>query len=148
LACPHAVENVKPVAELEGVVINQALIGSCTNGRLEDLEAAVEILHGEKIARNVRLLIFPTSTTVYLEALKRGIIQSLVESGAVIMNPNCGPCLGAHEGVLAPGEVCLSTTNRNFKGRMGCGDAFVYLGSPETAAASALKGVITDPRRV
>jgi len=148
LACPHTVDNVKPVSELEGMMINQAIIGSCTNGRLEDLEAAVEILHGKQIARNVRLLIFPASMKIYLEALKRGIIQSLVESGAVIMNSNCGPCLGAHEGVLAPGEVCISTTNRNFKGRMGCGDAFVYLGSPETVAASALKGVITDPRRV
>ena len=148
LACPHNVDNIRPVFELEGTPINQALIGSCTNGRLEDLEAAAEILHGKRIPRNVRLLIFPASNKVYLEALQKGLIQTLIESGAIIMNPNCGPCLGAHEGILAPGEICLSTTNRNFRGRMGCRDAFVYLGSPETVAASALTGVITDPRSV
>jgi len=148
LACPHNVENIKPVSELEGIAIDQAIIGSCTNGRTEDLEAATEILNGKRISKNVRLLIFPASMKIYLDALKKGVIQSLVESGAIVMNPNCGSCLGAHEGILAPGEVCISTTNRNFKGRMGCKDAFIYLGSPQTVAASALKGVITDPRDV
>ena len=146
VACPHTVDNVKPVNELRDVKIDQVLIGTCTNGRVEDLKEAAEILEGKSLGKGMRLLVFPASTEVYREALSEGIIETLSESGAVIMNPGCGPCLGAHEGALAPGEVCLSTANRNFKGRMGCKDAQVYLASPATAAATALRGVITDPR--
>ena len=148
VACPHTVDNVKPVNELRDVKIDQVLIGTCTNGRVEDLKEAAEILKGKSIGKGMRLLVFPASTEVYREALSEGIIETLSESGAVIMNPGCGPCLGAHEGALAPGEICLSTANRNFKGRMGCKDAEVYLASPATAAATALRGVITDPRDV
>ena len=146
VACPHTVDNVKPVTEVAGRKINQVLIGTCTNGRLEDLETAARILDGNRVDPATRTLIFPASREVLLGALERGIIETFVRSGATVMNTGCGPCLGAHEGVLAPGEVCLSTANRNFKGRMGCRDAEVYLASPATAAVSALTGVITDPR--
>ena len=146
IACPHTVDNVKSVSEVKGIKIDQALIGTCTNGRIEDLKIASEVLKGRKISKNTRLLVFPASMEVYAEAMELGIFQELVKSGAVIMNPGCGPCLGAHEGVLAPGEVCLSTANRNFKGRMGCKEAEVYLASPATVAASALCGEITDIR--
>ena len=146
IACPHTVDNVKSVSEVKGIKIDQALIGTCTNGRIEDLKIASEVLKGKKISKNTRLLVFPASMEVYAEAMELGIFQELVKSGAVIMNPGCGPCLGAHEGVLAPGEVCLSTANRNFKGRMGCKEAEVYLASPATVAASALCGEITDVR--
>lgn len=146
VACPHTVDNVKPISEVEGTKINQVLIGTCTNGRLEDLQIAADILKGKQISPDARLLVFPASAEVLREALKKGIIEQLSQSGAMIMNPGCGPCLGAHEGVLAPGEVCLSTANRNFKGRMGCKDAFIYLASPATAAASAIKGQISNPQ--
>jgi 3-isopropylmalate/(R)-2-methylmalate dehydratase large subunit len=148
VACPHSVDNVKPVAEVEGQAIHQALLGTCTNGRLDDLAIAADILRGRRIHQDVRLLVFPASWKVYLEALGQGIMKDLIESGAVIMNPGCGPCLGAHEGVLAPGEVCISSANRNFKGRMGCNEGEVYLGSPATVAASAIAGKITDPRTI
>jgi homoaconitase/3-isopropylmalate dehydratase large subunit len=146
IACPHTVDNVKPVSEVIGTKINQALIGTCTNGRINDLKIASEILKDKIIFKNTRLLVFPASMEVYVEAMELGILKELVKSGAVIMNPGCGPCLGAHEGALAPGEICLSTANRNFKGRMGCKDAEVYLASPATVAASALSGEITDVR--
>jgi len=146
IACPHTVDNVKPVSEIAGIKINQALIGTCTNGRLEDLKIASEILRGKHISNRVRLLVFPASMEVFTQAMELGILQELVKSGAVIMNPGCGPCLGAHEGALAPGEVCLSTANRNFKGRMGCKEAEVYLASPATVAISSLYGEITDVR--
>ena len=146
IACPHTVDNVKPVSEVIGTKINQALIGTCTNGRINDLKIASEILKYKTIFKNTRLLVFPASMEVYTEAMELGILKELVKSGAVIMNPGCGPCLGAHEGALAPGEICLSTANRNFKGRMGCKDAEVYLASPATVAASALSGEITDVR--
>lgn len=147
LAAPHTVDNVYPVREYEGIKVNQGLIGSCTNGRLEDLEAAREILKGREIHPDVRLLVLPASWDIYRQALSGGILSDLIESGAVILNPGCGPCLGAHEGVLAPGEVAISTTNRNFKGRMGSPEAFIYLASPATVASSAIEGKITDPRK-
>ncbi|HNT73921.1 MAG TPA: 3-isopropylmalate dehydratase large subunit [Anaerolineae bacterium] len=148
VAQPHTVDNVAPVDEVTGVKIDQALIGTCTNGRLEDLEAAAEILRGKHIAPGVRLLVLPASRSILLEAIARGVIAALVAAGATLLNPGCGPCLGAHEGCMAPGEVTISTANRNFKGRMGSKAAFTYLGSPATVAASALRGVITDPREV
>jgi len=148
IAKPHTVDNVSSIEEVKGVKVDQALLGTCTNGRLNDLESAANILKGKKIHPNTRLLVFPASQEVMLEAMRKGILETLSEAGAVLMNPGCGPCLGAHEGTLAPGEVCISTANRNFKGRMGCKSAFVYLASPETIAASALKGEIADPREV
>jgi 3-isopropylmalate/(R)-2-methylmalate dehydratase large subunit len=147
VACPHSVDNVKPVEEMAGKRINQAVLGSCTNGRLEDLEVAAAIMAGKRVHPDVRLLVVPASRTVLLEAMRTGIIQQLVEAGAVLVNPGCGPCLGAHEGIMADGEVCLASTNRNFKGRMGSPTSEVYLASPATVAVSAVAGKITDPRR-
>lgn len=146
VACPHSVDNVKPVSEVVGTNIHQALIGTCTNGRREDLEIAARILKKKKVSPQVRLLVLPASREVYAEALREGILETLYTAGAVILNPGCGPCLGAHMGVLAPGEVALSTANRNFRGRMGSRDAFIYLASPATVAASAIEGRIADPR--
>jgi methanogen homoaconitase large subunit len=142
VAAPFRVDNVRPVSELAGLKIDQAFIGTCTNGRLEDLEAAARILKGKRV--RARTLVIPASREVLLDALKRGIIQTLVEAGAMIGPPGCGPCLGAHMGVLAEGEVCVSTSNRNFPGRMGKG-GLVYLASPATVAASALQGRLAVP---
>ena len=147
VACPHTVDNVKPVSKVGKVKVNQIVIGSCTNGRLDDLAVAARILKGKKIARGVRMLVFPASFRIYQQALKLGYIADLVKAGAVVMNPGCGCCLGVHQGALGDGEVALSTTNRNFKGRMGNPKAEVYLCSPAVAAASALTGYITDPRK-
>jgi 3-isopropylmalate/(R)-2-methylmalate dehydratase large subunit len=147
IACPHEVDNTRPVNEVEGTKIDQIVIGSCTNGRLDDIEVAAKILEGKKIAKGVRMLVFPASWRIYREALKKGYIETLVNSGAIIMNSGCGCCLGIHEGALGDGEVALSTTNRNFKGRMGNPNAGVYLCSPAVAAASAITGLITDPRK-
>ena len=148
IAFPHTVDNVYDIDKAEGIEINQIFLGTCTNGRVEDLEVAAKILKGKKINKNIRMLVFPASWEVWIEADKKGILRTLAEAGAVIMNPGCGPCLGAHAGVLADGEKCLSTANRNFKGRMGNPNAEIYLGSPATAAATALKGYISDPREV
>ena len=148
VAKPHTVDNVAPVTEVAGTRIDQALVGTCTDGRLEDLRAAAELLRGKRIAESVRLLVLPASREVLLDAISEGLVSDLVEAGATLLNPGCGPCLGAHEGCMAPGEVTISTANRNFKGRMGSKDAEIYLGSPATVAASALTGVITDPRNV
>jgi 3-isopropylmalate/(R)-2-methylmalate dehydratase large subunit len=148
IAKPHTVDNVVPVEEMIGTPINQALVGTCTNGRLEDLVAAAEILRGKHIAPGVRLLVLPASREILLAAIAQNVISDLVAAGATVLNPGCGPCLGAHQGCMAPGEVTISTANRNFKGRMGSKEAFIYLGSPATVAASALAGVIADPREV
>jgi 3-isopropylmalate/(R)-2-methylmalate dehydratase large subunit len=146
VACPHAVDKVKPVTEVAGTRVNQIVIGSCTNGRLDDLEIAASIVRGHRVADDVRMLVFPASWRIYREAMRRGYLGDLVDAGAVVMNPGCGCCLGVHQGALGDGEVALSTTNRNFKGRMGNPNADVYLCSPAVAAASALTGTITDPR--
>jgi len=146
IARPHAVDNVVPVESVKGIAVNQIVIGSCTNGRLDDLAAAARILKGRKVAPGVRLLVFPASWRIYRESLEAGHIATLMDAGGVIMNPGCGCCLGVHQGALADGDVALSTTNRNFPGRMGNPKSEVYLCSPEVAAASAITGVITDPR--
>ncbi|MGC8911996.1 MAG: 3-isopropylmalate dehydratase large subunit [Nitrososphaeria archaeon] len=145
VACPNSVSNVKPVQEVEGVEVDQVFIGSCTNGRLEDLRIVAKILKGKKVNERTRLVIVPASQEVYLSALKEGLIETFIMSGAVVANPTCGACYGGHIGVLASGEVCLSTTNRNFVGRMGSPKSKVYLASPATAAASAIEGKIVDP---
>ena len=145
IACPHTVDNVKTIDAVEGTKIDQIVIGSCTNGRADDLLVAASILMGRKIARGVRMLVFPASWRIYREALDRGVIAALADAGAVVMNPGCGCCLGVHQGALGDGEVALSTTNRNFLGRMGNAKAQVYLCSPAVAAASALTGRITRP---
>ncbi|MFN2120329.1 MAG: 3-isopropylmalate dehydratase large subunit [Anaerolineales bacterium] len=146
IACPHAVDNVKPVEAVEGTPIQQVVIGSCTNGRLDDIEIAARTLRGRKVARSVRMLVFPASGRIFREALEAGYVSTLMEAGAVVANSGCGPCLGVHQGALGDGEAALSTTNRNFKGRMGNPHSDVYLCSPAVAAISALTGVITDPR--
>lgn len=147
IACPHTVDNVKPIDEVAGTKVHQIVIGSCTNGRLDDIAAAARILAGKKVARDTRMLVFPASGRIYQEALAAGYVATLMKAGAVVMNSGCGPCLGIHQGALGDHEVALSTTNRNFKGRMGNPKTEVYLCSPEVAAASAITGVITDPRQ-
>jgi 3-isopropylmalate/(R)-2-methylmalate dehydratase large subunit len=146
IACPHTVDNVKSIDAVMGRPIHQVVIGSCTNGRLDDLAVAARIMKGRKVAANTRMLIFPASARIFQQALARGYVKTFMEAGAVVMNSGCGPCLGVHEGALGDGEVALSTTNRNFKGRMGNPKSEVYLCSPAVAAASALAGAITDPR--
>jgi 3-isopropylmalate/(R)-2-methylmalate dehydratase large subunit len=146
LACPHTVDHVKPVVDVAGRKVDQIVIGSCTNGRLDDLEVAAGIVKGKRLAKHVRMLVFPASWRIYKEAMRLGYLSELIDAGAVVMNPGCGCCLGVHQGALGDGEVALSTTNRNFKGRMGNPNSEVYLCSPAVAAASALTGVITDPR--
>ena len=144
VACPHTVDNVHPISEIKGEKINMAFLGTCANARLEDLQIAAKIVKGKKIAPGVRFQITPASQNVYLEAVKDGTIATLIEAGGIVTNSNCGPCLGAHMGVPATGEKIISTANRNFKGRMGNKESFVYLASPATVAASALKGEITS----
>jgi len=148
VSCPSTVDNVKLASQLEGVKIDQAFIGSCTNGRIEDLQLAAEFLKGKKIMEGVRLLVIPASQEVYMQALDQGLIEIFTQAGGIVCNSSCGPCLGGHIGLLASNEVCISTSNRNFIGRMGSPEANVYLASPATVAASALTGKITDPREL
>jgi homoaconitate hydratase family protein len=145
VACPHEVENTKPIAEVEGTHIDQAFLGSCANAKFEDLLVASKILKGRRVHHNVRLIITPGSRQIMLDAMNAGILQTLIESGGMVTNPGCGACAG-DGGMLADGEVCLSTANRNFLGRMGSSKSQIYLSSPATLAASAIAGVITDPR--
>jgi homoaconitate hydratase family protein len=146
VAFPHDVGNVRPISEVGEVAVNQAFIGSCTNGRLEDLEMAAGILKGKTVHPDTRLIVFPASSEVYLDAMRSGVLATLIEAGGVICNPGCGPCLGGHMGLLSEGERCIASSNRNFKGRMGSPDSEVYLASPATVAASAIAGKIVDPR--
>lgn len=146
VSCPHFVDNTRPIGEVGEVHVDQAFMGTSTNGRLEDFRICASILKGHKVASGTRVIVTPGSRTVLQEGLADGTFATLVDAGCVITGPGCGPCVGVHEGVLADGEVCLSTQNRNFKGRMGNPNAFLYLCSPAMAAASAITGVITDPR--
>ncbi|MEM3737333.1 MAG: 3-isopropylmalate dehydratase large subunit [Candidatus Bathyarchaeia archaeon] len=148
VACPHSVANVKLVKDVEGVRIDQAFIGSCTNGRLDDLRVAANILKGRRVKAGVRMIVIPASQDIYKETVREGLAEIFVEAGAYFGGPTCGPCMGSHLGILADGEVCISSTNRNFLGRMGNPKAEVYLASPATVAASALKGCITSPKEV
>jgi 3-isopropylmalate/(R)-2-methylmalate dehydratase large subunit len=148
VACPSSVDNVKPVSELGNVPIEQAFIGSCTNGRIEDLRLAAQILKDKKVKNDVRTIVIPASQEVYIQALKEGLIEIFTDAGAIVCGSACGPCLGGHIGLLASGETCVSTSNRNFIGRMGSTEASVYLASPATVAASAITGRITDPREL
>ncbi len=148
VAIPHSPANGKPISEVLGIEIDQAFLGSCTNGRLEDLAIAVEILKGKKIHKDTRLIVTPASKITYMKALELGYVQELMKAGAIVTNSTCGACVGGHLGVLGPGEVCISSTNRNFRGRMGDRESLIYLASPATVAASAINGEITDPREV
>jgi 3-isopropylmalate/(R)-2-methylmalate dehydratase large subunit len=148
VAMPHEVDRVGSVEEVEGLEIHQAFLGSCTNGRIEDLRAAADVLHGQHISPGVRLLVAPASRAVMQEAMRTGVLASLVDAGAVVLAPGCGPCFGGHGGLLGPNERCIGTHNRNFIGRMGSSQAEIYLASPATVAASALAGHIADPRRL
>jgi 3-isopropylmalate/(R)-2-methylmalate dehydratase large subunit len=148
VACPHTVDNVTSVEAVAGTKVQQVVIGSCTNGRLDDLRAAAAVLHGRQVAFGTRLLVLPASREVLRGAAADGTLAILLDAGAILLNPNCGPCMGNHEGALAPGEVALSSANRNFRGRMGCKEAEIYLASPLTCAASAITGRITDAREI
>jgi homoaconitate hydratase family protein len=147
IALPYSVDNVKPVSELAEIPIHQAVLGSCTNGRFEDLKVAAKLLKGRTVHPDVRFLVVPASRDVYKAAINEGLIQIFLDANAILLNPSCGPCFGAHMGLLASGENCIASINRNFKGRMGSGEASVYLASPAAVAASAIEGKITDPRK-
>ncbi|MEG1292476.1 MAG: aconitase family protein, partial [Lachnospiraceae bacterium] len=146
VAFPHLPENTRTIDEVGEIVIDQVVIGSCTNGRLDDLRIAAEILHGQKVAKNVRCIVIPATQKIYLDAMEEGLLRTFIEAGAIVSTPTCGPCLGGYMGILAEGERCVSTTNRNFVGRMGHVDSEVYLASPAIAAASAIAGKICGPQ--
>ncbi|MDI6859260.1 MAG: 3-isopropylmalate dehydratase large subunit [Methanocellales archaeon] len=148
VACPHSVDNVKSVSDVEGIKIDQVFIGSCTNGRFEDMQLVADILGDRSIAEGIRLIVIPASREEYLKALSAGYIEQFIDAGALVETPCCGPCMGGSFGILGDGERCISTSNRNFRGRMGSTNAEIYLSSPATAIASAIKGNITDPRTI
>jgi 3-isopropylmalate/(R)-2-methylmalate dehydratase large subunit len=148
VALPSSLEQIRPVEEVVGTKVDQGFVGSCTNGRIEDYRVAARILRGKKIGRNVRLIITPASQEVYRQCLREGLLETFIESNAIVTNPGCGSCIGIHLGVLGPGDVCISSSNRNFIGRMGSVEAKIFLASPATVAASMLRGEITDPRTV
>jgi 3-isopropylmalate/(R)-2-methylmalate dehydratase large subunit len=148
VACPHLPSNIKPVGALKDIKVNQVVIGSCTNGRISDLRIAAALLKGKKAARGVKLIVFPATQKIYLQAVKEGLAEIFVRAGGVFSTPTCGPCLGGHMGILTDGEVAIATTNRNFIGRMGSPKSFVYLSNPAVAAASAVTGRITHPARI
>jgi 3-isopropylmalate/(R)-2-methylmalate dehydratase large subunit len=148
VAFPHLPDNTRTIDEVGDVKIDQVVIGSCTNGRMEDMRAAASIFKGRQVAKNLRVIIFPGTQKVYLECIKEGLAEIFVEAGAVFSTPTCGPCLGGHMGILAAGERAIATTNRNFVGRMGHPESEVYLSSPLVAAASAITGKITDPEKL
>lgn len=148
MAFPHLPENSRPVSEAQGIELDQVVIGSCTNGRIEDLRVAAQILKGRKVNPRLRVIIIPGTQEIYLQALREGLLEAFVEAGAIVSTPTCGPCLGGHMGILAKGEKALSTTNRNFVGRMGHPESEVYLCGPAVAAASAVTGMITHPKEV
>jgi 3-isopropylmalate/(R)-2-methylmalate dehydratase large subunit len=146
VSMPHSVDNTTKASTLKKVKINEAFLGTCTNGRIDDLKVAAKIFNKRKVSPGVKLIIAPSSRSVYLEALKLGLVEIFIKAGAVIVAPGCGPCVGTHSGIPSDAEVVISTANRNFKGRMGNPSAFIYLASPATVAVSALKGCISDPR--
>ena len=148
ISAPHQVDNVFDVEKFHDLSVDQVFIGTCTNGRISDLEVVAKILKGKSVHKNLRLIIGPASVKILQEAYRRGFIDIFLDAGATVVNPGCGPCIGRHEGVLAPGEVALTTMNRNFKGRMGSPDAEIYLSSPATAAVTSITGKITDPREM
>lgn len=148
VAFPHLPENTKTIDECEKIKIDQVVIGSCTNGRMEDMRTAAEIIKGHKVANGVRVIVIPATQTIYLNCVKEGIVETFIEAGAIVSTPTCGPCLGGHMGILAAGEKAVSTSNRNFVGRMGHTKSEIYLASPAVAAASAVKGYIADPAEV
>jgi 3-isopropylmalate/(R)-2-methylmalate dehydratase large subunit len=148
VACPHRVDTVCSIEKLAGKKVDQVFIGTCTNGRIDDLRIASRILKGKHVAEHIRLIVVPASKKVFIRAIEEGIMKDLVEAGATVLAPGCGPCVGIHEGILGEGEVCLSTQNRNFLGRMGNPKSFIYLASPATAAFTAFKGTIADPREI
>ncbi|MBV7328108.1 3-isopropylmalate dehydratase large subunit [Chloroflexi bacterium TSY] len=148
VACPHTVDNVVPLSDIAGTPVQQAFVGTCTNGRLEDIAAAAEVVQGRRLATGTRLLVIPCSSQVLQDATEQGYIQMLVEAGAMIGTPGCGPCMGNHMGIPAPGEVTISSANRNFRGRMGTAESEIYLANPAVVAASAVMGVIADPREI
>jgi 3-isopropylmalate/(R)-2-methylmalate dehydratase large subunit len=148
IACPHAVDHVQPLSALGEVPVEQAVLGSCTNGRLEDLEVAARIVAGRAVDRRTRLVVIPASQQIYREAMRLGYLETLVAAGAIINPPGCGPCVGVHQGILAAGETCVSSTNRNFLGRMGSKDSLVYLASPAVVAASAIAGKLAHPESI
>jgi len=148
VACPHTVDHVKPLSAVTGTKVDQAFLGTCTNGRLEDIAVAAQVIAGKRVAPGTRFLIIPASSQVYLEAVRAGYVETLLAAGAVFESPGCGPCMGNHMGIPAPGEVTISSANRNFRGRMGTPEAEIYLASPAVVAASAIAGEIAGPEQV
>jgi homoaconitate hydratase family protein len=148
IACPHSVDHVRPISTIGEVPVHQAVLGSCTNGRLEDLEIAARVVAGRCVHPRTRLIVIPASQQIYREAMRMGYLETLAAAGAIINPPGCGPCVGVHQGILAAGETCVSSTNRNFVGRMGSKDSFVYLASPAVVAASAIAGRLAHPKSI